>query len=784
MSDISRLRGDRRGASEVIGYVILVGIVLTSVLLIAVNGSTLIDDAQNDVNHQSAQLVLQELDSRFSTLSSLSDVTRIRFDLGDTAPRDLSVRRDGVINITVNRNVSHTGGPDCQTTVNITSIRYEEDRDQVVGYEVGGVWRGNPGGGTVMQTSPDVTFQNGTLDVSAINLSGRITQNSNEAILNETASATVTARKTGRVLSGACVRPDNVTLKVNGSIFYQAWGDYLESEVGHARTFEENQTALTYVRQDELSEVANDVENNVVNLTTDGSQPDYMTENGPGATISASATDSKPAHISVDKGAANTYTVQYQPLSNSTAFSISNKTQVVQSLAETGVSSDAVFVLDESGSMLSNDLCDSCGSRMSEAKEAAAGSLPVLNTSDRAGVVGYSASARILRPEDEHGNEHLLTSNMGDRITSWSPSGVNESIAAVGNGGSTCIYCGLSSALHTLSAASNQTRNQTVVLLTDGQNNVYPNSDVKDVARRAAARNVTVYTVRIGGPADGLLKKIADITGGEYKDTSDPEELREFFRESLTTTVTRTQIRRTAVSTNASIEGGRVFEPFVAGDTDEMATGNGEFLNVNDPLAPSTFRHAFAVDDGETVYLNATWYGCGDNHDDDGDGKDEPNWTVTPLVQNGHQVVRCNDPNEDNANNISDENITVYTDGYLAGIDKGSPSGGPGGDPQEFENIRGSTPLLANESAPWEQNMTMQLSSHLEREVNGTRLDYRLNLSSNEAIVVYNYSVASEDDPLWNRLALIYRVGHSEQEARPEDIINIRVRNVRMRDAG
>ncbi len=771
MSDTFRLRGDRRGASEVIGYVILVGIVLTSVLLIAVNGSSLIDDAQNDVNQQSAQLVLQELDSRFSTLSSLSDVTRTRFDLGDTAPRDLRVTREGVINVTVNRNVSHTGGPDCQTVVNITSIRYEE-QDQVVGYEAGGVWRGTPNGGTAMMTSPDVTFQNGTLDVSVINLSGRITQNANEAMLNETSSAAVTDRKTGRVLSGACIRPDNVTLKVTGSVFYRAWGDYLESEIGHARTFDANKTALTYIPQDELSQVANDKQNNVVNLSQDD-PPDYMTPPGGGVTISADPTDSVPAHISVDKTVGNTYTVQYRPLTNSTAFSISNKTKVVKSLAETGVASDAVFVLDESGSMLSNDLCNSCGTRMEEAKEAAAGSLPVLNGSDRAGVVGYSDYARILRPEDANGNDRLLTTNMGDKITSYSPTGVNESIDSVGTGGSTCIYCGLSSALHTLSAASNQTRNQTVVLLTDGQNNVYSDNDVRDVARRAEARNVTVYTVRIGGSEDGLLEDIADITGGEYEDTTDPEELRKFFRESLTTTVTQTQIRRTAATTNASIGGGQVFEPFVAGDTDDMATANGDFLNINDPLAPSTFRHAFAVDDGETVYLNATWYGC----EDDG-------WVVTPLVQDGHPVVRCNDPNEDNANNISDENITIYTDGHLVGLDEGSLSGGPGGDPQEFKSIKGYTPLLANESAPWEQNMTMQLAPHLDREVDGSRVNYRLNLSSNEAIVVYNYSVASENDPLWNRLALIYRVGLSEQEAQPEDIINIRVRNVRMRDAG
>jgi Mg-chelatase subunit ChlD len=819
-SDRGGFRGDVRAASEIIGYALLVGIVFLSALLIVVYGSSLITDAQNSVNEQSAELVIQELDSKLSTLSSLSDVQRIRFDLGDTAPRDLRVEQGGFVNITVDERVAT-----CQARLDMSSLRYEAEENRIVGYEAGGVWRGVPDGGTVMLTSPDVTFQNGSVNANIVNVTGRITESTNEAVLNASFSDDLTKRKMNRLTTGDCVRPDNVTIKINGSTFYRAWGAYFEDEFGNARTFESNQTVLTRLEQSDLREVANDFKNNVINLSQEN-PPDYM--NG-GATIEADPSDNTPARIRVDKGAGNTYTVQYQPLANATSFSVSNQETVVKSISQDGVGTDAVFILDDSGSM--GNLFTSTPDdrdRLPAAQTAAARSLVVLNDSDRVGLVSYDSDSIIFSTDGK-----LLTTdredpyfsdydNLGDYYAESTPGevntgagGFNGTLQELEEGGTTCIYCSLNSAFQVFGVASNQSRNQTIILLTDGQNNVYTDKQVLDLAETANARNITINTVRIGGSPGGsfddcssfLLQCIADRTGGSYLATNDQDKLREFFKSSLTTTEKEDVVRRTAISTNATTSGGQIYDPYVAGDTDGMATAQNNFLNINDPMAPSTFKHAFAVDDGESVYLNASWYGCTDKEtpgsgSPEGAGQPKANWTATPLVRDGKTVYRCNDPNPDDVHNISDENVTIYLDGHVVGA--GQTESNPGGDPDEWSEYldyeKGispnlgdpqGAPLLNNSSRPWQTNMTSQLEDYLvTREVDydtsdgDTEYVWELNLSSNEAIVVYNYSVADEKYDDNNRLALIYRIGLSEAEAQPESIINVRVNKVELGEDG
>lgn len=845
MSRIDRggLRSDVRAASEIVGYALLVGIVFLSALLITVYGSSLITDAQSSVNEQSAELVIQELDSKFNTLSSLSDVQRIRFDLGDTAPKDLRVVQEGFINITVDERVGT-----CQARLDMSSLRYETEDGRIVGYEAGGVWRGTPDGGTVMLTSPDVTFQNGSVGVTVINVTGRITESTNEAVLNASFSDDLTKRKLAQLRTGDCVRPDNVTIKVNGSAFYKAWGSYFESEFGHARTFDANRTVMTRLEQSELREVANDYENNVVNLSSTyrsgyvppGSPsapfpshpqrpaPDYM---GGAAVVEANASDDSPARIKIDKNPSttNTYTVQYQPLANATSFSISYEETVVKSVAQEGIGTDAVFILDDSGSMSrdidyddGDDEEDDVRDRLPVAKTAAARSLVVLEDTDRVALVGYDGDAEVYPTDGE-----LLTTDRAapyfsdfDDLDEYNSetvpsevdtgaSGFNGTLQELEDGGTTCIYCGLNTAFQVFGTASNQSRNQTIILLTDGQNKVKSDEAILDLVNTSKQRNITINTVRIGGVSgssfDGcdttLLECIAEETGGEYLSTTDQDELREFFRESLTTTKTEDVVRRPAITTNATTSAGQIYAPYVAGDTDEMAAMQNGFLNVNDPLAPSTFKHSFAVQDGQNVYLNATWNECNDKDFDDGPDEPEANWTSTPLVKGGKTVYRCNDPNTSPAgtHNISDENVTIYTDGHVVGV--GQSASNPGGDPDEWSTYLSNfgvspthpsgeprAPLLNNSSRAWQQNMTQQLDGYLDTraaDYDGDGTDetvWELNLSSNEAVVVYNYSVAGEAYDDRNRLALLYRIGLSEAEAQPEGLISVRAAKVELDD--
>jgi Ca-activated chloride channel family protein len=82
-----------------------------------------------------------------------------------------------------------------------------------------------------------------------------------------------------------------------------------------------------------------------------------------------------------------------------------------------------------------------------------------------------------------------------------------------------------------------------IVLLTDGENNEMP--DPLAVAQTAADRGVRIYTVAVGSPAgttlkingftvhtqlnEEMLKQISAITGGEYYNADNEEELRAIY---------------------------------------------------------------------------------------------------------------------------------------------------------------------------------------------------------------------------------------------------------------
>jgi hypothetical protein len=383
--------------------------------------------------------------------------------------------------------------------------------------------------------------------------------------------------------------------------------------------------------------------------------------------------------------------------------------------------------------------------KITSAKVAAKeGGIAVLNATDRAGVVGYDAYARYPGSSDHA----YLTGNFD---------AVNDSVDSLSAGGGTCLNCSLNAALRAYSATSGQSQNRSIVLLTDGKNDVSRASESEmdsatiAAAQKAAKRGIVVHTVALGTDANtGLLQTIASLTGGEYEQTGTPAEVREFFREAVTNPVSEDRVRLTALTTNASTAGGLagVRPPYITGNAGQIArydAGGKKYPNINDPTAPSTFRHSFAIEDGEKVFLGASWYGC-------------ERWRVLSAQADGNRISRCANLNGDTTHNVSENNIGIYLDGYDA----------------EATLFDSSNP--ANYS--WQPSFREQISDVLD-DTDGDGND-ELNLSSNQALVVYNFSIDGEPTDRYNRLPVLYEVGISEDAVQPEDVVNIQVRNVRL----
>nr|WP_169302455.1 vWA domain-containing protein [Halorientalis salina] len=724
---------------------------LLGAVLVVVFGSGLIDQVQNDNNEQTAQLVIQEVDSRFSTLAQMNDVSRVDFTIGDTDSDEMRTVRQGELSVMVNRNSS------CRSTAPLSSLRYESAAGETVAYEAGGVWRQSAENASTMVTAPDVNFRNGTLSATVVNISGNIRESYNTARLETETSRTQSQELTGQILHGSCIRPDNMTVKVT-SDFYKAWGDYLETEFGvESQTWNHNNTSLVHLPQSELPPETNDEINTVVNLARNKSgdpEADYMED------VDIGETD--PQNISINKNTTkDEYIVTVRPLSERNP-QVGKIKEIVDTTTVYREPFDVVFIMDVSGSMSWDPNSDG-NTKSEDAQVGATSFVSELNGSfDRAGVVTYENYPAIKQTDDGR----YLTSEKGGTFSTsgcWAMTGINNTICEIDNdpGGGTRIWRGIEQGHELFDLTSNQTRTKIAVLLTDGLNNacdnsppIQPNCDNQnartvDTAKAADKSDITIYTIGYGDEddiADGVLKDVASETGGQFNQTEDADELKAIFEDIAEKEKETKLIARQPLSTNVS-GGSEVHSPFIPGDTDDIATHNtssGTFMNVNDPTAPSQFRHRFALEGGESVEINATWYGCADNH-----------WQTTPYSGGGsnqsYNIARCTKLDTSGVNHLDEDDVSLYTDG---------------------EDISAE---LTNSSAWWQTNMTNTL---VDAGALDNKSDTTLNLSSNQAVAIMNFSISGA--PFDNRMALLYEVGLSESQANPEDIINFRIRNVEL----
>jgi len=738
-------RNENRGQSGMIGFVIVVGMVIAGAVVVVFAGSTALTDLQQERSDAQAQVVMEEVDSQLTTISSSDRSATGYFSLGDLEGQESRVVRQGYLNVTVNE---RTG---CRTNVTLSSVRTENADGETVAYQAGGVFVANDNGSAV-QTPPSVQFRNGSLDVTVTNITGEVSNTRNEAFYNATSSTRESRRRSAKVVSDECIRPDNVTISVQ-SDFYRAWETYFRGEFDADDSAVEvgshpgNQTAYAFVPQSELPRRTDDERNNVVNM----SNPDYM---------DAVAIDDNT--VRVKKGVSNTYSVYVEPMTRN-RLDIGKLSDIEGATNVSGPPVDVVFVIDESGSM-GDPTSDGTNDKDEAARFAMKNFVGTLNeTNDRVGLVGYSSPGNGPSYAPDFAAAWIYRTN-GDYLVPPNKTfsgGVkfNDTIDKTGANGNTYGSSGLKKGNTVHHLKSNQTRKRIVIFLSDGLFNGPGNpsnarQEALERANNSRGQDVTVYTVGFGSGVNSTqLSMMANRTGGEYKFATNQEELDDIFQNISRNIATTQQFALIPTSTNVSTGNGGTYAPQIAGDTDDIASstrGGQRFLNINDPTAPTHFTHAFAVSDNQSVTFNASTYGCAD------DGWEGTAYTATRNISGTseeYQVTRCTDMTTPDYT-LSPDEVKVYTDG---------------------ENV---STLLNNSEDPieWQDDLRRAIGDRSDVDLNAS--DF-LEMKSNLALVVLDYPDSGNST---NKLVLLYQIGRAESNAKADDVVNVRVRNVGVRD--
>lgn len=720
--------------------VLLIVLVLLGSTVVVVLGASAISDAQSDTRIEAAQHQLQRLDAELSALSGSDARQRVEFDAATELSGDYRIDRSGYVNVTVDATKA------CSFQQELTSVIFEDSQGRTVGYEAGGVWRAGLDGSTALST-PDVTFEDGTLDVSIVNLTGHVDRRTNVARKNVTATRNRSASFAAAVRQGECVRPDNVTIWVK-SRFQTGWHNYLESEIGvpagNVRSFS-NGTVKVFVPQNTLHPSTDDRTNHVVDLrhVIPGTDVPYMVN----VTLEGRPGTDGPVTVNVSKDAGNTYSAFIEPLTDD-SLDIGRAIEIAGTDVA-GPPLDVAIIMDESGSMrfdangggdcgFSGSDWNWCPDPKSDAAiDAAKRFVGALNDSrDRVGVVGYNSSGYYHRTDGLYFTRDLDAAN--DTLE-------NDVHAS----GSTRIDRGMDFSNAIFDFKGNESRTKFAIMLTDGKNHCGgtpcdANSSTERMADIAAKRDITVFTVGYGADEninETLLKLVADRTGGQYYQATDADALAAVFEDIGRRIKPRNAIASTPITSNVSA-GGQLFDADIPGDTSHIATvnsGAGEFLNVNDPTAPTLFSHSFPHADDEDFHVNLTSYDC------------KPGaWELTgdTRVVNGSRVhvARCTDIGAENRS----FGAHVYVDGERP------------------------TQLLQTTYASWQQDVNDSLDAFPGVTIDSSTGD--LEARSNQAIIVFDLPPeGSPGTSTRNTLAYLLQVGLSNREAAGPSIVSVRI---------
>ncbi|WP_128478062.1 DUF7289 family protein [Halorussus pelagicus] len=265
---------DRRGQSEVLGVVLLLGITIMGTGLIVAFGSSALDDSKRTSEIDSAENAMTQLDSKASLVGiGSSPAQRASLGVGGVSVEN----RSGWMRIRV---VNRTDGTTEHDVMNRTlgAITYENG-DTDIAYQGGGVWRRTDGGST-MVSPPEFHYRGTTLTLPLVSVNGT---DSLDGTIRMARGGPTESKfpKQGDAAFRNPLENGEVTVTVR-SAYYEAWGRFFEQRTGGEVTYDHarKRVVITLVAPTETQNVTNALA---------GTTPDQMTIQGAGG---SSFTDS------------------------------------------------------------------------------------------------------------------------------------------------------------------------------------------------------------------------------------------------------------------------------------------------------------------------------------------------------------------------------------------------------------------------------------------------------------------------------------------------------------
>jgi Mg-chelatase subunit ChlD len=527
-----------RGVSELVGVVLLFGIVIAGSTMIFVSGTAVTEDVREQSRTDTAASAFAELDSNVQSLAQKRGSNREAVALGAVDPNDAEIRDTGEIRIRVNGNSA------CTATLDLSALEYSDADGTTLAYEGGAIWKQTKAG-LITQKSPELGYHQGSLQLQVVRIDGAVADDDLSIEYDRSASERVTRGVHQDLFAeSSCRRPTQLSVSVT-SDYHEGWQRHLERSLPDTATVTETGPRTV------TAELPIDADYDVIDFegagpgtvvdpgsgddhfvlgpgpagydassVTDGDGPDYAgTVTYLGGEHAAVGTDTVAENEAVRQAITVEYTETVDVDVTGTALvEVTNREWRWNNTTENLPPLEVSFVLDESGSM-ARYVDGSYGTKLDKARAATRTFLDVLDESERhrVSLLGYDrgyGSPTLYQPFTE--NQRRLDAQLRRLSAS----------------GGTDIPSAIEASAFQFRTDGADGHNKVMVVLTDGRDG--SGRDPAAVARRVIPDDVTVYTIGVGDDVnDRVLRQVAAAGDSEsrYISVADPTELDGVFEE-------------------------------------------------------------------------------------------------------------------------------------------------------------------------------------------------------------------------------------------------------------
>lgn len=235
-----RTRSNGRGEAAQLGIAIVLVLALTSALAITSIGSVTLDESRSVAETQSGLQTMTELDSRASLVALGGGESESLDVTSQSNDGRVTVENGGEIRF-VMRNTTDNSTI-WQENVSLGAVTYKNGNERIA-YQGGGVWRRTTGSnGSVMVSPPELHYQDGTLTLPMINVSGA-NRRISKARVRKVGEKRIYPNVSRGVNGTNPVREGNELVLFVKSEYYQGWATFFRERVGgDVIVYDNNQT--------------------------------------------------------------------------------------------------------------------------------------------------------------------------------------------------------------------------------------------------------------------------------------------------------------------------------------------------------------------------------------------------------------------------------------------------------------------------------------------------------------------------------------------------------------